>query len=441
MPVDFLDGIEEMRQDLKGKKLMMMSGSQKACEIVNVAHQMGIIVYETDWYKDSPAKKVVDKSFMVSTADVDAVVDLCRKEGVDGIISGFTDSVLPYQQQVCEKLGFPFWGDSQNIAMCIDKKLFKEACENAGLPVVPYIRLTESDYEQILPEIKVPVVFKPIDNSGSRGVYKCYDEADKKALLEKSLSFSKSKEVLAEKMMNAEKEFSVYYMLNDGQVYLTAMMDRIVMPSDTVTAPITQAVIFPSSLLSLWESEMDPYVRKFFEMNNMRNGYVFMQGFYDDGRLYVHEMGYRLNGGVAYKIVEHFSGFNQIEQLIRFTLTGRMEDKEVGKTNPHFDGYGLILATTLNNGTIGKVSGLDKVGRIDGVLDCRQYHFEGDSVNGLGTSANDYADIFMVASSLDKLAGMISQIEELLKVVDTEGNNMLLPFLDIKRIPFLYRQS
>ena len=115
---------------------------------------------------------------------------------------------------------------------------------------------------------------------------------------------------------------------------------------------------------------MDPYVRKFFEMNNMRNGYVFMQGFYDDGRLYVHEMGYRLNGGVAYKIVEHFSGFNQIEQLIRFTLTGRMEDKEVGKNNPHFDGYGLILATTLNNGTIGKVSGLDKVGRIDGVLDC-----------------------------------------------------------------------
>lgn len=419
---------------------MMMSGSQKACEIVRVAKELGVRVYETDWYEDSPAKKVVEKSFMVSTADVDAVVDLCRKERVDGIISGFTDSVLPYQQQVCEKLGFPFWGDSRNVAMSVDKKLFKEACEKAGLPVVPYIRLTESDYEQVLPKIKVPVVFKPIDNSGSRGVNKCYNEEDKRALFDNSLSFSKSKEVLAERLMKAENEFSVYYMLNDGQVYLSAMMDRIVMSSDTVTAPISQAVVFPSSLLSQWEAEMDPYVRKFFEMNNMRNGYVFMQGFYDDGRLYVHEMGYRLNGGVAYRIVEYFSGYNQIEQLIRFTLTGRMDDKELEKNNPHFDGYGMILIATLNNGTIGKTSGLDKVGEIDGVLDCFQYHFEGDSVNGLGTSMNDYADIFMVASSLDELAGRISQVEECLKVEDTEGNNMLLPLLDIKRIPYLYKQ-
>lgn len=426
-----------MKQDLKGRKLLMMGGSQDSCEIVNVAHQMGITVYETDWYEDSPAKKVVDKSFMVSTADVDAVVELCKKEGVDGIISGFTDSVLPYQQQVCEKLGFPFWGESQNIAMCIDKKLFKEACEKAGLPVVPYIRLNESNYERILPELKAPFVFKPVDNSGGRGVLKCYAEVDKKTLFEQSLSFSKCKEVLAEKLMDAEQEFSVYYMINDGQVYLNAMMDRIVLNSDTITVPITQGCFYPSSRLKQWKAEVDPYVRKFFEMNNMRNGYVFFQGFSDEGRLYVHEIGYRLNGAVAYKIVEHFSGFNQIEQMIRFTLTGKMDAVEVTKANPNFNGLGVILEAMLKEGVVGKYSGLDEVRKIDGVLGCIQFRHEGDRVSEMDTISHFFSDIFIVASSLEELGRIISEVAVCIKVSDTEGNNMLHPFLDVKRLEHL----
>ena len=409
---------------------MMMSGSQKACEIVNVAHQMGIIVYETDWYENAPAKKAVDKSFMVSTADVDAVVELCRKEGVDGVISGFTDSVLPYQQQVCEKLGLPFWGDRQNIAICIDKKLFKEACEKAGLPVVPYVRLNESNYAQVLSEIKLPAVFKPVDNSGTRGVCKCYKEADKKLSFDKAMSFSKSKEVLAEKMMKADKEYSVYYMLNDGKAYLNAMMDRIVTQTYTDTAPVTPAVFYPSSMLDQWEKEMDPLARRFFKQNNMRNGYAFIQGFSDEGHLYVHEIGYRLNGSIAHKIVEHFCGFNQIEQLIRFTLTGKMEEKEVAKANPHFDGYGLVLEALLNNGIIGEVNGLDKVRQIEGVLDLFQSRFIGDKADDKDPATFYFADIYIVAPSLEKLSKVICQISDCLRVTDSEGNNMLRPFLD-----------
>lgn len=132
--------------NLKGKKLLLMSGSKDACEIVKIAHCMGIVVYATDWYKDSPVKRIADKSFMVSTADVDAIVDLCKQEGIDSIFSGYTDSVLPYCQEACERLGLPFWGDRTNIEMCIDKKLFKNACERAGLPIVPYIIVNDKNY-------------------------------------------------------------------------------------------------------------------------------------------------------------------------------------------------------------------------------------------------------------------------------------------------------
>lgn len=418
---------------------MMMSGSQNSCEIVSVAHDMGITVYETDWYEDSPAKKVVDKSFMVSTADVDAVVELCQREKVDGVISGFTDSVLTYQLQVCEKLGVPFCGDKENIAICTDKKLFKDAAQKAGLPVVPYVKLTKLDYEQKLCDIKLPVVFKPVDNSGSRGVFKCFTEEDKAELFKKSLSFSKSGEVLAEKLMNAENEFSVYYMLNDGEVHLNAMMDRIVMPSYYgCTTPITQACIFPSSRLEQWELKVDPFARRFFKQNNKRNGYIFMQGFCDQGNLYVHEIGYRLNGGVAYKIVEQFCGFNQIEQLVRFTLTGKMDQSELKKANPYFSGCGILLEATLNEGVIGSISGIDEIRNVNGVLDCYQNHFEGDFISGIGTSANIFADIYIVDATLDGLIEISEKVVSLLKVYDEEGNDMLLPKLDRRSLNNVY---
>ena len=211
-----------------------MSGSKDACEIVKIAQELGIIVYATDWYRDSPVKRIADKSFMVSTADVDAIVELCKTEGIDGIFSGYTDSVLPYCQAACEKLGLPFWGTEQNIQMCIDKKLFKKACEQSSLPIVPYVVMNESNYLTKLDDITVPVVFKPVDNSGSRGVYKVFNDSEVKFYCEKSLSYSKSKEILAEKLMDANNEFSAYYMLNNGNAYLTAMADKIIDDYDLV---------------------------------------------------------------------------------------------------------------------------------------------------------------------------------------------------------------
>ena len=60
-----------------------------------------MFVLVTDYLIDS-WKKIADKSFMVSTTDVDAVVDLIKKENIDGVLTGFIDSMLPYYQAICE---------------------------------------------------------------------------------------------------------------------------------------------------------------------------------------------------------------------------------------------------------------------------------------------------------------------------------------------------
>ena len=303
-----------MAKSLDGQRLLLLGGVRQGCEILNEAKKMGVETFVTDNRQDSPAKKVADHAFMVDATDVDAVVQLCKEQKIDGVITGYVDMLLPYCQQICEKLGKPFWGNAENIAMCIDKEKFKIACEKAGVPTIPWRKATRDDYLQIIHEVEVPVVIKPVDNSGSRGVVKCYRADELQRCIEKSFSFSKSGVVLIEKAMDPNAEFSTYYMMNHGKYYMTLMGDRYVQVVGEDIAPIGQGMTYPSIHLKKWMDEVDPAIRRFFDQNEMKNGFAFFQGFYDkdDRVLRVHEIGYRAVGGFSFKYVEHFSGFNRL---------------------------------------------------------------------------------------------------------------------------------
>lgn len=424
-------------KDIVGKKLLMLGGVRAACEIINEAHKVGVTVYETDYLEDSPAKKVADKAFMTSCIDVDAVVELCKNEQIDGLFTGYTDSLLPYAEKICKKMNFPFWGDAENIEMCINKQMFKDACEACGVPVVPWKRVNENNYHEELKNIEPPVVFKPVDNSGSRGVFKCYKQEDMTSLCELSLSYSKSKELLVEKLMDANNEFSAYYMMNNGEVYFTAMGDRYVFELSKDIAPVGHGMLFPSVRVTQWIEEMDPIVRRFLANNRMNNGFVFIQGFYEGEHFYIHEVGYRLNGGFSFKLVEKLCNYNQVHQLVKFSLTGKMDVEELKKSDPYFGGgIGMILTATLGKGTISKIEGVDETGKLPGVIQFYQLKEVGTTLNSNGTTAQVFAYILISTNTPSELKTLINNIKGKIKVEDENGNNMLLPMIDPERIIF-----
>ncbi len=427
-----------MKSDLKGKRLLLLGGVRPACEIIREAKKMGVETFVTDNRADSPAKKIADHHFMVDATDVDAVVNLCRENGIDGVITGYVDMLLPYCQRICEKLGKPFWGDAENIDMCVDKEKFKLACEKAGVPTVPWRKATKENYLQVMKEVEVPVVVKPVDNSGSRGVVKCLEAAKLKESIERSLSFSKKGEVLIEKNMNVNEEFSTYYMLNHGEYFMTCMGDRYVYVVDKEIAPVGQGMTYPSIHLSQWMHDVDPSIQRFFADNNMKNGFAFFQGFYDkdDQKLYVHEIGYRPVGGFSFKYVEHFSHFNRLRELIRFSLTGGMDRDAVSKSNPFFDGYGITVTASLKPGVIGDVRGMEELARMKEVIHLFQLHDIGETIpeSAQGTLASVFTYILCAVKTKIEMLEMIDTIKRTLKVKDAEGKNMLNEIIDSSKL-------
>ncbi len=91
--------------EFKGKKLLVLGGLTLECEIVKRAQQMGIYVIVADYNPAVPARKLADQFELVSATDVPALVDLCRREKIDGVTTGFIDILMQPCYDVCKELG------------------------------------------------------------------------------------------------------------------------------------------------------------------------------------------------------------------------------------------------------------------------------------------------------------------------------------------------
>ena len=174
--------------DLQGKRLLILGGSRISCEIVKHARAMGIVTGVTDWYalEKSPAKQIADNAHFVNTTDIDAMEALIREENYDGVITGFTDSVLPYYAEICERVGLPSYGTKEQFDIFIDKSKYKALMRAFDVPTVPEYSIDVERFEETTADIVFPVIVKPADSSGSRGITVCENREE----LQKAISFA-----------------------------------------------------------------------------------------------------------------------------------------------------------------------------------------------------------------------------------------------------------
>ena len=193
-------------------------------------------------------------------------------------------------------------------------------------------------------------------------------------------------------------------------------------------------MFFPSVRLNRYLRTTNDAVLRLFEQNDMHKGFAFVQGFECDGEFYIHEIGYRLNGGFTYKFTEYYNGLNIPRELIRFSLTGKMEKSEISKADPHFNGSGLLITVGLNEGVIGEIRGIEEIRKHPNIIDFILQHKVGDSLMAHGTSAQIFGYGFCIAQTREELVEAVDYVREHLIVKDTDNNNMLVGIIDANSV-------
>ena len=416
--------------ELRGKRLLIMGGAALSCDIVNKAKKIGIYTIVTDWHPKSlsPAKKISDQSFMVSISDVDAIVDLIRQESIDGVITGFTDSTLQYYQKVCEKAGLPCYLTAEQISITTDKGKFKSLCNLFDLPIVEEYQIDDISNLNQLKSIRFPVIVKPADNSGGRGITLCKNQQGFIEAYKRALAFSENKSVIVERYMKS-KEATIFYLIHDGEIFLTGIGDRHTKDNQKDVIPLPVAYTFPSCYLDTYLDDLNYKVVEMFKSIGMKNGMIFIQSFVEKGKFIFYEMGYRLTGSLEYKIMEPLIGVDPLELMIKFAITGEMGEVDtLKKLNPKWDSYSCNITFLAKPGQIKTIKGIEEVLSFTEVVDAFPSYKEGDVIpeNAKGTLQQVVLRVFAIAKTKNHLIEVMDRIHEAISVTSIDDDDMLL---------------
>lgn len=406
------------------KKLLIIGANPETISLIEKAKLMGIKTYVTDYNTITYAKKFADVPCNIDGMDVDGLVELVKKESIDGVLVGVAEALIPSYCKVCEKLDYPCFASMDQFEIMISKDKFKNTCRKYGVPVVPEYSIDDVD------SIEYPVIVKPVDSSSSKGISICNNRQELDIAIEKALSFSFRKKFLIEKYMPG-LEVIIYYVIQDGNPVMVAMCDRYTSKEQKGITQLPSAYIFPSKHMERYKAEIDESVKNMLRGMNVKNGVLFLQSFIENGSVYIYEPGFRLNGAQEHMIVSELTGIDAKELLINYALNGKMSDKDIQNlANPYFHGaWACKLSPLVKEGRIGSISGVEKIRRFNGVVAVNPNYEDGDVVAGLGTQRQMAANIFIVAPTPELLKERVDAVIDEFKVTDENGNNMLLlPF-------------
>ena len=421
-----------MKDVLKDKRLLILGGMRFSCEIVNKAKEMGVYTLVADYnsIEDSPGKQIADEAVDISVIDVDAVASFIKHNSIDGVIVGFNDMLLPYYVEICKKCGLPCYGTKEQFETLIAKDKYKALCRQFGVPTIPEYDIRDEN-------IRYPVLVKPVDNSGSRGITICHNRQELEKAIEYGQKSSKIGKVIIERYMDG-REVTVFWTFQDGNYYLSALANRHIKHNqgdDVIPLPV--GYTFPSIFLPKYREEVEENCKRMFRHMGLKDGMMFMQCKVEDGTCYVYDLGYRLTGSLEYKILERVCGYNPLEMMIRFALTGRMGEESIaGKAIPEFTTPAFNVSCLCAPGTIKEILGLEDVKRMPEVEDVVIAHAPGETITEKtrGLLAQITVRVLGSVPAKEDLLSTMRRIDETIHIIGTHGEQLLLPGVELNDI-------
>lgn len=421
-----------MNVSLKGKRLLILGGMRFSCEIVKTARAMGIYTVVADYNKieDSPAKQIADEAVGLNVIDVEAVVSYVKEHEIDGVFVGFNDMLLPYYAEICEMTGLPCYGTKKQFEILIAKDQYKALCRQFGVPTI-----TEYDIND--KSIKYPVLVKPVDSSGSRGITICHSRKELEEAVEIGKKASKTGKVLIERYMDG-REVTVFWTFQNGNYYLSALANRHVKQNqgkDVIPLPV--GYTFPSVFLPKYQREVEENCKKLFRHLGIKDGMMFMQCKVEDGICHVYDLGFRPTGSLEYKILKRVCGYDPLEMMIRHSLTGVMGDEDIAvKVNPLFETPAFNVSCLCAPGTIKVIKGIEDVKSFPEVEDVVLGHIPGETITEQmrGLLAQITVRVLGSLKKKEDLLSVMQKIGNTIHLIGENGKELLLPGIEYNDI-------
>ncbi|MBO5888579.1 MAG: hypothetical protein J6Q58_00375, partial [Clostridia bacterium] len=232
---------------------------------------------------------------------------------------------------------------------------------------------------------------------------------------------------IIEKYMAGKQDFSMSYVIKNGEVFLTRTGDRYLgLEKDGLNKQCIGS-ISPSSFTNSYLSQVHPKVVKMIKGVGIKNGSVFMQGFIDGNTVRFYDPGLRLPGTEYEKLLLKATGINLMEQMIKLSL-GETIDTYNGKLKDAYLLGGKVsiqLLVSARAGTIKVFDGLEEISKHKSVITVAQRYFVGERVEKTGDVKQRICEI-VILEDKDRAYETVRWVQSKLVVLDENGENMIV---------------
>lgn len=396
------------------KKLMILGGSRYALPVIEAAKKLGIYTITADYLPNNIAHKYSDEYVNVSIIDEEATLAVARRLSIDGIMSFGCDPGVVTAAYVAEKMELPNVGPYESVCILQNKGKFRKFLKENGFTVP--VAKSYKKIEEALNDVGMfnwPVIVKPTDSAGSKGVARVNNPDELKKSIEYALLYSHSKEFIIEDFITQDgfssdtDSFSV-----DGELkFVSFNCQRF--DANAINPYTPAAYNWPSSMSAEHQEELKSEIQRLIKLLRMKTAvYNIETREGTDGKAYIMEVSPRGGGNRLAECLRYATGVDMITNMVKYSVGLSVNGIE---QRPYDGCWAEIILHSDKPGIFKELWISDEI--IDNVYERDLWIEEGDYVRGFEAANEAIGTLVLKFDSQEIIEEVLSNQEKYVEVV------------------------
>lgn len=397
------------------KKILLLGGSAQQIAVIKKAKQLGYYTILCDFLKDNPGQYEADKFFLISTTDKEAVLEVAQNEHVDGVLAYASDPAAPTAAYVAEKMGLP-GSPYRSVEILCNKDKFRTFLKenNFLTPKAKGYENIQEAYNDLKNGVfHYPIIVKPVDSSGSKGVSRIDSLEKAENFLSIAMSHSRNNRIIIEEYV----EKYGYQIAGDGLSIDGKLIFRYFANDhfdDKCKNPfVPVAASFPYNMPNEVQNKVHTTIQYLLTMLGMKTStYNFDIRINEDYDVYLMEVAPRDGGNYIPQVIQYATGVDLVECSIKAAMGEEINLPE----KISFNGFWAYYAVhSYKDGILKKII-IDESIEKDHVIEKHINVKSGDNVQSFVGANSTLGILIMKFNSMKQMLNLIENSEKWIQI-------------------------
>jgi len=313
----------------KPDKLMIFGGGMLQVSLIQTANKLGYYTVVVDPDPNAIGKNIAGEFVVLAGNDFEKTIEIAKNNKVKGLVTAATDKPLLMMARIAEILDLPFPSEKA-VFNTINKFELKKTLVKNNIPCAngTLTNRNEMSSNLIHSGITFPVIVKPVDSSGSRGVYYCQTLDELTGVYSECIKYSNFDKILIEEYLEGP-EISIEALVQDNKLHIVQITDKTVTP---FPYNVEMGHLQPSRFYVEHYDEIFHVLNTAVKALSLNNCALHPEMKITKNGIKIVEIGPRLGGDfITSHLTPLSTGINMEEQLIKIAVGEKIHLKE--KTN------------------------------------------------------------------------------------------------------------